>query len=104
MGYNPYDDDEKYDFLLVIDEDYKRYEEHQKLIIPPQSPMNSTSLLSNDSLSKSSLPSPLRKMRSLNDLYGVSNPIDDDLTLYFHLVACEPIMFKKDNKERKIEN
>jgi hypothetical protein len=43
-------------------------------------------------------------MRSLNDLYGVSNPIDDDLTLYFHLAACEPIMFKKDNKERKIEN
>jgi hypothetical protein len=34
MGYNPYDDDEKYDFLLVIDEDYERYEEHQKLIIP----------------------------------------------------------------------
>ena len=58
--------------------------------------MNSTSLLANDSLSKSSLPSPLRKMRSRNDLYGVSNPIDDDLTLYFHLVACLKKTIKKE--------
>jgi len=40
-------------------------------------------------------------MRSLDDLYKVTNPINDDVTLYYHFATCDPIMFEEAiNNER----
>ena len=67
--------------------------------------MNSTSPLSssfsNRSSSNDSLLSSSRKMRSLDDLYKIINPIDDDLSLYYHLIICESIVFVKEIKGEK---
>jgi hypothetical protein len=41
----------------------------------------------------SSLP---RKMRRLDNLYEVTNPIVDDVTLYCHLATCDPIVFEEE--------
>ena len=38
---------------------------------------------------------------SLNDLYEVTNPIDNNLTLYYHLAIYEPIVFKEATKDEK---
>jgi hypothetical protein len=43
-------------------------------------------------------------MTLLNDSYEVTNPIDDDVTLYFDLATCDLIVFKKNNKVCKIKN
>jgi len=40
-------------------------------------------------------------MRSLDDLYEVMNPINDDIILYYHLTIYEPIVFKKAIKDEK---
>jgi len=40
-------------------------------------------------------------MRSLDDLYKVTNPIDNDLTLYYHLVIYKAIIFEKVIKDEK---
>jgi hypothetical protein len=66
--------------------------------------MNSTSHLSSSSSGSSSSdnsPSPLRKTRSLHDLYEVTTPIDDDVTLYCHLATCDPIVFKEAINDEK---
>jgi hypothetical protein len=34
-------------------------------------------------------------MRSLDDLYEITNSIDDDLTIYCHLAIHEPIVFEE---------
>ena len=34
-------------------------------------------------------------MRSLEALYDVTTLIDDDITLYYHLATCDPIVFKE---------
>jgi hypothetical protein len=39
-------------------------------------------------------------MRSLDDLYEVTNHIDD-VILYFHLVTCDLIVFKEEIKGAK---
>jgi hypothetical protein len=39
-------------------------------------------------------------MRSLNDLYEVTNPIDD-VILYGHLATCDPIVFEEAIKDEK---
>ena len=98
-------DGEKYDFLPILDEEKERYEDHQELVTPPQSPMNSTSLLSSssrESSSSGSPSSPPRKMMSLDDLYAITNLIDDDLTLYCHFATCDPIMFEEVIKDEKL--
>jgi hypothetical protein len=63
--------------------------------------MSSTSSSSSSSFSSSSgssssgtLPSLPRYIRSLDDLYRVTNHIDD-VILYFHLVRCDPIVFEE---------
>jgi len=66
--------------------------------------MNSNSPLSSfysKSSSSDSPPSPQKKMMSLNDLYEVTNPIDNNLTLYYHLAIYEPIVFKEAIKDEK---
>jgi hypothetical protein len=40
-------------------------------------------------------------MRSLNDLYEVTNPIDDYVTLYCHLATCDLIVFEEVIKDKK---
>jgi hypothetical protein len=45
--------------------------------------------------------SPPRNMRSLNDLYEVTNPIDDYVTLYCHLATCDLIVFEEVIKDKK---
>ena len=90
----------KYDFLSILDEKEERYEDHQETIVtPPPTPMSSTSSsfssCSNESTCSDTPPSPPIKMRCLDDLYEVTNPIDDDVTLYYHLATCDYIMFEK---------
>jgi hypothetical protein len=98
------DDGEKYDFLLVFDVKDEKYEGHQKLVTSQRSLMNSTSHLSyssSESLSSGSPPSPPRKMKSFDNLYEITNSIDDDLTLYYYLVTCKHIVFGKAIKNKK---
>jgi len=66
--------------------------------------MNSTlplSFFSSGSSSHGSSHSPPRKMRSLDDLYEVTNPIDDNVTLYCHHATCDPIVFEEAVKDEK---
>jgi len=95
-------DGEKYDFLLILDEKEERYEDHQEHIVtPPKTPMSSTSSSSsNESSSSGTPPSPPKKMRSFDDLYEVTNPIDD-VTLYYHLAICDTIVFEETIKGAK---
>ena len=86
-------DGEKFDFLPVLDEEEERYEDHQEPIVtPPYTSMSSISLSfcssfsSSENLSNGTPLSPPRKMRSLDDLYKVTNSIDE-VTLYYHLVV-----------------
>jgi hypothetical protein len=73
-----------YQFLMKR----KRDKDHHELVTPLQSLMNSNSPLSFSSSKSSSShnpPNPQRKMKSLDYLYEVTNPInsiDNDLTLY----------------------
>jgi hypothetical protein len=97
----------KYDYLPVLDKEKEKYEDHQELVTPLQSPMNSNSPLSSSSSKSSSSdnpPNPQRKMKSLDYLYEVTNPIDsidNDLTLYYHLAMCELIAFEEAIKDEK---
>jgi len=88
-------DSEKYDFCSILHKDEERYEDHhQKPIVTPPQTQTTISLTSfNESSSNGTPPSPPRKMMSLDDLYGVINPIDD-VTLYCHLATCDTIMFE----------
>jgi hypothetical protein len=43
-------------------------------------------------------------MRSLQELYGVIDNLNDDLTLYCHFVDCEPIGFEEAVKDDKWRN
>jgi hypothetical protein len=61
---------------------------------------SSSSSSYNESLSSGTPPSPLRKMRSLDDLYEVFNPIDDG-TLYCLLTTCDTIVFEEAIKDAK---
>ena len=66
--------------------------------------MNSTLPLSSSSSGSSrsgSPPSPPRKMMSLDDLYEVTNPIDNEVTLYCYLTTCDPIVFEEVIKDEK---
>jgi hypothetical protein len=96
-------DGEKYDFLPILDEEEEKYKDHQEPIVtPPQTSMSSTfSSSSSESSSNGTPPSLPKKMRSLNDLYEVTNPIDNDVTLYCHLATCDPIMFEEVIKDEK---
>jgi hypothetical protein len=77
-------DVEKYDFLLILNEEEEIYENHQEPIVTNlQIPMSSTSsfFFSSESSSSGTPISPSRKMRSLDDLYEVTNPINNDVTI-----------------------
>ena len=66
--------------------------------------MNSISPLSffsNGSSSNGSPPSPPRKMRNFYDLYEVTNPIDDNVTLYYHHATYDPQVFEEAVQDEK---
>ena len=50
---------------------------------------------SNGSSSSGNPSSPPKRMGSLDELYEVTTPIDDDVTLYFHFATCDPIVFEE---------
>jgi len=78
------------------------YKDYQELIITPsQTPTSSTSPPPSSHGSSSSYTSsnPLRKMRSLGNLYEVTNPIDDDATLYCHFATCDLIVLEEAIKD-----
>ena len=56
---------------------------------------------SNGSSSSGNPSSPPKRMGSLDELYEVTTPIDDDVTLYYHLATCDPIMFEEVIKDAK---
>ena len=90
-------DGEKYNFLLLLNEKEVRYEDYQEQATIPQSPMAPPSLLSFLSIKSSSSDNPSnppRRMKSLDELYKVTIPIDIDVTLYYHLTICDPIVFE----------
>jgi hypothetical protein len=62
--------------------------------------MSSTSSSSNGNSNSGTPPSPSRKMRSLDDLYKVTNPIDD-VKLYCHHATFNPIVFEEAIKDTK---
>jgi hypothetical protein len=65
--------------------------------------MNSNSHLSSSfsGSSSSGNPRPPRKIRSIDNLYEVTNSIDDDVTLYCQLATCDPIVFQENIKDKK---
>jgi hypothetical protein len=63
--------------------------------------MCSTSSSSSKSLSSGTPPSLPKKIKNLNDLYEITNHIDDNVTLYCHLIICDPIVFKESIKYKK---
>jgi hypothetical protein len=94
-------DGEKYDFISILDEEEEIYEDHQEPIVkPPQTPMSSTSSSSNENSSSGTLRSLSRKMRSFDDLYEVTNPIND-VILYCHLTKYDTIVFEEAIKDSK---
>lgn len=60
----------------------------------------SFSFYSNISSNSGTLPNPPRNMKSLDDLYKITNHIDDDLTLYWHFGTCDPIVFEETIKDK----
>jgi len=41
-------------------------------------------------------------MRSLDNIYEIANIIDDDdVTLYYHIATCDPIVFEKEINDGK---
>jgi hypothetical protein len=78
------DDGKKYKFLPVLNEKEESYKDHQEQAIPLQSLMVSylpLSSSSNGSSSNDNLSSPLKRIRSLDELYEVTTFIDDDVPL-----------------------
>jgi hypothetical protein len=53
------------------------------------------------SSSSGSLQSLPRKIRSFDDIYEVTNFIDDDVTLFYHFAICDPIVFEEEIKDEK---
>ena len=60
-----------------------------------------SSSLSSGSSSSGTPSSPLRKMRILDDLCKVTNSINNDVTLYYHLATRNPIVFGETRKDVK---
>jgi hypothetical protein len=92
-------EEEKYDLFPFLEEEESRNEE---LTQPSPSPTNfSTS--SSSSLRGSSSERPPH-MRSLQELYEVTENLNDDLNLFCHFADCEPIGFEKAVKDEKLRN
>ena len=95
------DDGEKYYFLPVLDKGKERYEDHQEQTTPPSHQWCLLYLdlffffFSNESSSSGNPSSLPKRMGSLDELYEVTTPIDDDVALYIHLATCDPIVFEE---------
>lgn len=90
-------EEEKYDFFPFLeDEEESRNEE---VTTPSPSPTNSSTPSSSSSRGSSREMPP--HMRSLQELYEVTDNLNDDLTLYCHFADCEPIGFEEAVKDEK---
>jgi len=56
---------------------------------------------SSGSSSSGSPSSPPRRISSFDELYEVTTPIDNDVTLYFQLALCDSIVFEETIKDAK---
>jgi len=81
-----------WEIWLLIDSWWKGEDHQEHIVIPPQTPINVISFSSSKS---SNSGTPPRKMRSLDNLYEVTNHIDNDVTLYYYLATCDTIVFEK---------
>lgn len=74
-------------------------------MVTPQKSLMSLTLPLSSSSSKSSsgdnLPSPSRKVISLNDSYERTNFVDDNVTLYYHFNTSDPVVFEDTIKKEK---
>jgi hypothetical protein len=87
-------DGEKYDLLPILVEEEERYEDYQEPIVtPPQTPTSST--FSSSSNESSSSGTPPRKMKSLDDLYEVTNLFDNDGIRTISILLKQKIMKRK---------
>jgi hypothetical protein len=93
-------EEEKYDFFPFHEE--KEEPRNKEFTTPSPSPTNSSTPLSSSSRGSSSELPP--HMRSLQELYEVTENLNDDLTLYFHFADCEPIGFEEAVKDEKWRN
>ena len=100
-------EEEKYDFFPLSEEEDQRNGVHEEPITPPlspaalspihESPPSSSSLLEGSSSERP------RKMKSLQDLYD-STEITDDVTLFCLFTNCEPTGFEEALQEKKWRN
>jgi len=87
---------------LILDEEKEIYKDYQEPIVtPPQTPMSLITSPPYSSHGSSSSYTPSRKMRSLGNLYEVTNPINDDVTIYCHITTCDLIVFKEAINDEK---
>jgi hypothetical protein len=80
----------------------KKSQETKKFTTPSPSPTNSSTPSSSSSRGSSSEMPP--HMRSLQELYEVTENLNDDLTLYCHFADCELIGFEEAVKDEKWRN
>jgi hypothetical protein len=93
-------EEEKYDFFHFLEEEEES--RNEEFTTPSPSSTNSSTLSSSSSRGSSS-EMPLH-MRSLQELYEVTENLNDDLTLYCHFADCEPIGFEEVVKDEKWRN
>ena len=99
-------EEEKYDFFPLSEEEDQGNEVHEEPITPSPSPAALSPIHESPSSSSlldwSSSERP-RKMRSFQDLYDLIE-ITDDVTLFCLFTNCEPIGFEEALRDRKWRN
>jgi hypothetical protein len=93
-------EEEKYDFFHFLEEEEESRNEEVTTTSP--SPTNSSTPSSSSSRGSSREMPP--QMRSLQELYEITENLNDDLTFYCHFVNCEPIGFEEAVKDEKWRN
>jgi hypothetical protein len=93
-------EEEKYDFFHFLEE--KEESRNEEFTAPSPSPTNSSTPSSSSSRGSASEMPP--HMRSLQELYEVTNNLNDDLTLYCHFADCEPLGFEEAVKDEIWKN
>ena len=94
-------EEEKYDFFPFLEEEEEE-SRNDEPTTPFPSPTNPSTPLSSSSSGSSSERQP--HMRSLKELYKVTENLNDDLILFCHFVDCEPIGFEEQVKDEKWRN
>ena len=98
-------EEEKYDFFPLFEEEDQGNEVHEEPITPSPSLAASSPIHESPSLVSLLEGSPSerpRKMRNLQDLYD-STEIIDDVTLFCLFADCEPTGFEEVVRDKKME-